>query len=42
LQSNRIRKIENLEALESLEELYLSHNGVERLENLQHNVGDPY
>ena len=40
MQSNRIRKIENLDALESLEELYLSHNGVERFENLEHNVRD--
>jgi len=41
LQSNRIRKVENLDALESLEELYLSHNGIERLENLEHNVRGP-
>jgi len=38
LQSNRIRKVENLDALESLEELYLSHNGIDRLENLEHNT----
>ena len=30
--------IENLESLENLEELYLSHNGVERIEGLEHNV----
>jgi protein phosphatase 1 regulatory subunit 7 len=42
LQSNRIRKIENLYALESLEELYLSHNGIEKLENLEHTVRDIY
>ena len=38
LQSNRITRIEGLENLECLEELYLSHNGVGRLENLEHNV----
>lgn len=38
LQSNRITKLENLEGLENLEELYLSHNGVERIEGLEHNV----
>lgn len=38
IQSNRITKIENLEELESLEELYLSHNGVERIEGLERNV----
>lgn len=40
LQSNRITKIENLEKLENLEELYLSHNGVESMEGLEHNVSD--
>lgn len=40
LQSNRITKIENIERLENLEELYLSHNGVERIEGLEHNVSD--
>jgi Leucine-rich repeat (LRR) protein len=39
MQSNRVTKLENLEELESLEELYLSHNGVERLEGLEKNVG---
>lgn len=38
LQSNRVTKIEGLEGLENLEELYLSHNGVKRLEGLEHNV----
>jgi protein phosphatase 1 regulatory subunit 7 len=38
LQSNRITKLENLEELDSLEELYLSHNGVQRIEGLEHNV----
>lgn len=38
LQSNRITKIEGLDGLENLEELYLSHNGVKRLEGLEHNV----
>jgi protein phosphatase 1 regulatory subunit 7 len=38
LQSNRITKIEGLEGLESLEELYLSHNGVLRIEGLESNV----
>lgn len=38
MQSNRITKIEGLEELENLEQLYLSHNGVERLEGLEKNV----
>ena len=38
LQSNRITKIEGLEDLNNLEELYLSHNGVQRIEGLEHNV----
>ncbi|THH09646.1 hypothetical protein EW146_g8631 [Bondarzewia mesenterica] len=38
LQSNRITKIEGLEELESLTELYLSHNGVETIEGLDHNA----
>lgn len=37
IQSNRLTKLENLEALESLEELYLSHNGLERIEGLENN-----
>ncbi|KAG0705654.1 L domain-like protein [Suillus ampliporus] len=37
LQSNRIKKIECLDQLVDLEELYLSHNGVERLEGLDNN-----
>jgi Leucine Rich Repeat. len=38
LPSNRITKLEGLEALENLEELYLSHNGIKRLEGVGHNV----
>jgi len=38
LQSNRITVIEGLEELTNLEELYLSHNGVKRLEGLDQNV----
>lgn len=38
LQSNRITQIEGLDGLENLEELYLSHNGVKRLEGLERNV----
>ncbi|KAG1750138.1 L domain-like protein [Suillus lakei] len=38
LQSNRITKIEGLDQLADLEELYLSHNGVERLEGLENNT----
>jgi protein phosphatase 1 regulatory subunit 7 len=38
LQSNRITKIEGLEGLENLEDLYLSHNGIIRMEGLEHNV----
>lgn len=34
LQSNRITRIENLDALVNLEDLYLSHNGIERMEGL--------
>jgi protein phosphatase 1 regulatory subunit 7 len=30
--------MENLEELESLEELYLSHNGLTKLEGLEKNV----
>lgn len=37
-QSNRITKIEGLEDLENLEDVYLSHNGIERLEGLDKNV----
>jgi protein phosphatase 1 regulatory subunit 7 len=40
IQSNRITKIEGLEELHSLEELYLSHNGVELIEGLEHNVSE--
>jgi protein phosphatase 1 regulatory subunit 7 len=38
LQSNRITKIEGLDGLENLEDLYLSHNGIVRMEGLEHNV----
>lgn len=41
-QSNRIIKIENLGELESLEELYLSHNSIEVIENLDENVSMKY
>jgi protein phosphatase 1 regulatory subunit 7 len=30
--------MENLEGLVNLEELYMSHNGIERIEGLEHNV----
>lgn len=35
---NRITKIEGLEALTELEELYLSHNGLTKIEGLSGNV----
>jgi protein phosphatase 1 regulatory subunit 7 len=35
---NRIVKIEGLDTLTELEELYLSHNGIETIEGLSHNV----
>ena len=38
LQSNRLVKIEGLDLLVNLKELYISHNGIERLEGLEHNV----
>jgi Leucine-rich repeat (LRR) protein len=38
LQSNRITKLENLEDLVNLEELYLSHNGLKKIEGLDKNV----
>lgn len=38
IQSNRITKIENLEDLINLEELYLAHNGLEKIEGLEKNV----
>ena len=38
IQSNRITKLEGLEGLENLEELYLSHNGIQKLEGLEKNV----
>jgi len=36
--SNRITKIEGLDSLVCLEQLYLSHNGVEKLEGIDKNV----
>jgi protein phosphatase 1 regulatory subunit 7 len=38
MQSNRITKIEGLEDLLNLEELYLSHNGLKKIEGLEKNV----
>lgn len=37
-QSNRITTLKGLEALVNLEELYLSHNGLTRLNGLERNV----
>jgi protein phosphatase 1 regulatory subunit 7 len=42
MQSNRVTKIENLEALENLEEIYLSHNGIKKLEGFERNVGSAF
>lgn len=41
LQSNRILKLENLQPLTQLDQLYISHNGLEVIENLQANVSLP-
>jgi Leucine-rich repeat (LRR) protein len=41
LQSNRIVKLEALDGLENLEDLYLSHNGIERMEGLERNASFP-
>ena len=38
LQSNRIVKLEALEGLENLEDLYLSHNGIKKVEGLERNA----
>ncbi|KAJ1341956.1 hypothetical protein BSLG_003456 [Batrachochytrium salamandrivorans] len=38
IRSNRLTKIEGLEGLRNLEELYLSHNAIERIEGLEHNT----
>lgn len=38
--SNRIRKIEGLESLVNLDELYLSDNGIDKLEGLTNNVSN--
>lgn len=35
---NRITKIEGLDSLVALEELYLSHNGITKIEGLRFNV----
>ena len=40
IQSNRLTRIEGLEELTELEELYLSHNGIGKLEGLESNVSD--
>ena len=39
IQSNRITKLEGLEELKEIDQLYLSHNGIKRLEGLENNVG---
>jgi len=41
MQSNRVTKLENLEELESLEEIYLSHNGIPKIEGFEKNVSLP-
>jgi protein phosphatase 1 regulatory subunit 7 len=38
MQSNRTTKLEGLEDLEELDQLYLSHNGIEKMEGLEKNV----
>lgn len=38
MQSNRVTKIQGLEDLHNLEELYLSHNGLKKIEGLEKNV----
>ena len=38
IQSNRITKLEGLEELENLDQLYLSHNGIKKIEGLERNV----
>ena len=42
MQSNRVTKLENLEELESLEEIYLSHNGILKIEGFEKNVSPPH
>ena len=38
IQSNRITKLEGLGELDALEQLYLSHNGIKKIEGLEKNV----
>nr|AGS43928.1 SDS22-delta81-171-myc3 [Cloning vector pAG118] len=38
IQSNKLKKIENLEELTNLEELYLSHNFITKIEGLEKNL----
>lgn len=38
IQSNRLTKLKGLDTLEALEELYLSHNGIQKLEGLDKNL----
>ena len=39
-QSNRFIKIEGLEKLVNLDDLYLSNNGIQQVEGLEHNVSE--
>ena len=38
IQSNRITRLEGLGELDALEQLYLSHNGIKKIEGLEKNV----
>ena len=38
IQSNRITKLEGLGELDALEQLYLSHNGIKKIEGLEKTV----
>ena len=42
MQSNRIEKLQGLDCLVNLEELYISHNGITRIEGLEHQVEQDY
>ena len=42
VQSNRIEKLQGLDCLVNLEELYISHNGITRIEGLEHQVEQDY